>query len=238
MTRRWRAIPGSIRALSPLLPLLFFVVVMFGFWKLRIVGTIEQQPAPLLTLDLFIHHVPMTSYGFDVLRSGTLPLWNPYQLCGMPFLATPQTGLFYPGNLIYLWPDTALMTELSLVAHLAFAAYCMWLLTRLLGAASAGAVAASLTFAWSGWMVFYSTQAPLLTGMCWLPATLFCVEHTIRGGRFAPFGLTLAVACQLLNGSIEYTLYNAYVAGLFSVFRLAARRARAAGASRRDEARC
>src|ERR1700726_4558619 len=30
------------------------------------------------------------------LRQGRMPLWNPYNASGEPWLANPQTGVFYP----------------------------------------------------------------------------------------------------------------------------------------------
>ena len=40
------------------------------------------------------------------LAQGRIPLWNPYQLNGIPFLAVPHSRIFYPPNWVYLWPRT------------------------------------------------------------------------------------------------------------------------------------
>jgi hypothetical protein len=190
------------------------------FWKLRITGSVSLERVAVQTLDLYVHHSPMTRAGFEALAAGRLPLWNPYQLCGVPFLATPQTGLLYPGNLLYLFLDTALAIEVSFVAHLAFSMLCLVLLCRRLCLSAAGGAAAAATFAWSGWLVFFADQAPHVSGMSWLPATLLAVDGVVRGGRAAACGLVAAVACQGLNGSIEFLAQNLYLAALFAALRL------------------
>ena len=38
------------------------------------------------------------AYGFNEVRAGRFPLWNPYDLLGMPFVASLQSAMFYPTN--------------------------------------------------------------------------------------------------------------------------------------------
>src|SRR5438309_11950713 len=41
----------------------------------------------------------------QMVRSGILPLWNPYAFSGMPLLGDGQTAMFYPPNwLFFLMP--------------------------------------------------------------------------------------------------------------------------------------
>ncbi len=214
--RRWhQSGPEWLRAL------LFFLLATLAFWKFRLIDPAGDAQVGIMTDDLYNEAYPMLRYGFEKLASGTIPLWNPYQLCGVPFLAIPYTGLFYPGNLPYLFFDAGWALEISLVAHLAFAALCMWLLARNLGFGVEAALAAALTFTWSGWMFTRIHQPSLLSGVCWLPATVLLIEHTVRGRRSSALWLTLAVTCQLLNGAVEVFVYNLYAGGLFALFRLA-----------------
>src|SRR4030042_4573486 len=38
----------------------------------------------------------------EQLLSGSIPLWNPYYYSGHPFLANPQTFIFYPTTLLFV----------------------------------------------------------------------------------------------------------------------------------------
>jgi len=107
---------------------LFVATVVF--WKLRIFDSATRHDFALGSFDIYIEHYPMTRYGFEMISSGHIPLWNPYQLTGMPFLAIPHVGLLYPGNWIYVLFDTVIAIEVSFVLHLFFAALGSFLLAR------------------------------------------------------------------------------------------------------------
>ena len=188
------------------------------FWRFRITGGTASQNS---FNDLSFEHYPMAAYGFAWLRGGQLPLWNPYELCGYPFFGVPYVGLLYPGNLPYLLFDAAAAIEAVYVLHVSFAGLFMWYLVRTLGLGSAGAWVAAATLMGSGAMVF-SAQIPSWNAtLCWLPITILLIEKALRGSRPAFFGLAVAVALQLLAGSMEFFVYNMYAGGLFAIFGLA-----------------
>ncbi|MCP5040955.1 MAG: YfhO family protein [bacterium] len=174
------------------------------------------------SVDIYVEHHPMTQYAASVVGAGSLPLWNPYQLCGMPFVAIPHTGLLYPPNLVYLLFETAVATEVSLVIHLLVAALGMALLIRTLGLGAMSALAAAMTFTFSGWILYQINVPAAIACQSWLPLTVFFVERAVRGGPWAAFGLAIVVGLQTLSGAPEYVLYNMYAAGLFTLFRLGA----------------
>jgi hypothetical protein len=45
---------------------------------------------------------PLRWFTAQHLRAGVLPLWNPYSASGEPWLANPQTGVFYPPTWLFL----------------------------------------------------------------------------------------------------------------------------------------
>jgi hypothetical protein len=198
------------------LAMLALAALMGLFWKLRVLDTASSPAVSVRSLDLYIEHHPAAAYAARVLRAGSLPIWNPYQLAGIPFAAVPYPGIFYPPNLVYLLFDTAVATELSQVAHLMLAALGMWGLGRALGFAPLGSFVAALTFSWSGWMMFQVNVTSAINCMCWLPFTALQVARAARGKRVAHPTLALAVAAQLLCGAPEYAIYNLEAAGLLA----------------------
>ncbi len=87
---------------------------------------------------------PLRFFTAEALKHGTLPLWNPYNASGEPWLANPQTGVFYPPQWILLFLPFAT----AYVTYLAFHALLLgWSSYRLFardggeGAALVGAVA-------------------------------------------------------------------------------------------------
>lgn len=210
-----RQLAGSRPAAIALLTLL-----AAAFWILRVYGTKQVYPTSGLGgADLGIESYPLYRYAWEVVRSGALPLWNPYQLCGTPLMAIPYSGLFYPGNLLYLGGDVALGIELTGIAHLALAGGTLYWLIRALGMPAIAALAGAATWMICGGVVRLSVTPANLAGVCWLPMTLLLIEWSLRGRRLAPLGLSLCVAIQLLNGATEIIFYNLMTGAAWTLMR-------------------
>lgn len=198
--------------------MVFIILLSVLFWKARIIDTATSKLINLRNIDLFIEHYPMAAYGFGELAAFRLPLWNPYQLGGMPFFAIPHTGLFYPGNLPYLFFNTAVATEVSLVAHLALSGVGMWTFGRCVGLRSCAALTGALSTMWSGYTMLYMNLPTPISGVCWLPVMGTVVIASFRRSAAWVFAFPLVIACQILNGGNEQFLYNCYACSLLIVF--------------------
>jgi len=209
------------RALPSILALALIAFVAAAWWNERVIVTSE---ATRRGADIMTEHLPVFHAGFSRLRAGELPLWNPDQLAGMPFMAVPWTGLLYPGNLAYLaTSDVALATEVTEFTHVVFGGFCMFFLVLALGMSRTAGVAAALTIMMSGWIAARINFPVLVQGMMYLPATMLAVVRSLQGKKLAPLALALVVALQILNGSTEFLVYNLYAGGLYTLFELASR---------------
>lgn len=196
-------------------------VLQIVLWKLRVHDAATLSALQLGGVDHYVEHHPMMLLAARRLLAGELPLWNPHELCGVPLLAVPHVGVFYPPNLLFLVLDPGVAEEVTLVLHLTFAAICCYALLRLWGGSALAGIGAALAFAWCGRMnTLVNQHAPLIV-LTWLPATIWLVERAIRRRRHALPQLALAVCAQILAGSYEGVLLNLQAAGLYAVFRLA-----------------
>jgi len=58
----------------------------------------------LALYDPILFNIPMFHFDKQMLKAGQLPLWNPYQGCGVPHIANMQSAFFYPLNIfVYLF---------------------------------------------------------------------------------------------------------------------------------------
>jgi len=71
--------------------------------------------------DLYDQIYPMWMRAGELLRSGHLPLWNPYQGCGHPFAAAVLYGIFYPLNFFRFLLPAQVAMEATLLLHIALA---------------------------------------------------------------------------------------------------------------------
>ena len=92
--------------------------------------------------DTVLYYYPHYAAAAASLREGRLPLWNPYQLCGHPGLATLQGGFLYPVHLATAFLPTGAAMALSALFHLTLVALSTALLARRLSLSSWAALLA------------------------------------------------------------------------------------------------
>ncbi len=182
-----------------------------------------------LVLDLVVENYVWKQFIVESLRSGVLPLWNPYLFAGVPFLAAGQHSALYPFSLLfYVLPvDRAFGYFVAL--QLAIAAIAMYFYMRILGTSRLAAVTSGIVYAFSGFMVVSTTFPMVLGAAAWLPAVLGCVETSLRDVRstshhnraiaFLILGAVI-LGIQFLAGHIEISIYVLIVTGLYSLFRI------------------
>jgi hypothetical protein len=116
---------------------------------------------------------PMRYFTAIELRAGRLPVWNPYNASGEPWLANPQTGVFYPPAWIFLVASFPRAYVLYLFMHMlllgggAFA-----LFARRVGPPAALVGAVGLMVCGPALSLLDVTNN--FTTFAWLPLVLWC----------------------------------------------------------------
>lgn len=139
--------------------------------------------------DHFDYIQPLRWFTATEMQAGRLPLWNPYNASGEPWLANPQTGVFYPPAWLHLVLPFATAYMLYLFIHvliLGWGAYLLFARDASRGAALVGAVA--LMF--SGPMLSLLDTANNYATLAWIPLALWCAAE----GAWRRGGIVLALA--------------------------------------------
>jgi hypothetical protein len=183
------------------------------WWYWRVLLPAENVDLTILNYDLYAEVAPRVEFAFSALRQGRIPLWNPYQLSGTPFLATQQHGALYPLNAAHLVLPLPLALSVTAVLHYWIAAVSAALLARDLGASRLGAAVAGAAFALSGAMFQRLYLPPHLYAACWLPAQLLLARRLHSRGVTPARVIALAAvfALQLLGGYAQYSLFAIYL---------------------------
>lgn len=79
-------------------------------------------------------------------ESHTLPVWNPYILCGLPVVDAMHGDLFYPAALLYLLMPLHKALGYKIVLHVWLAGMAMYTLLRVLGLRRRSAFAGGLSY--------------------------------------------------------------------------------------------
>src|SRR5437870_7357124 len=103
--------------------------------------------------DGIVFNVPLRVAAAQIVRSGHLPLWNPYIFSGMPLFAAAQGGLLFPLNWFYLGFSPAVATDLMVISAYMVAGCGAYFFARRTGASIAGAIMTSLIWQSSGFLI-------------------------------------------------------------------------------------
>jgi hypothetical protein len=170
--------------------------------------------------DLIFYYFPMLEQASERLRQGELPLWNPYQCCGVPFLATAQVAVFYPPTWLSLvmpvtWAVKTLMFGQVLAAG-GFAVLFFRSLGRGLFAATVGGML--FMFGCILGQIYWPSEVSTLV---WLPFLMWCGERFVQTGAARWWALfTVGVAMQALAGFPQFMVYTFYLLAPYVLVRL------------------
>ena len=165
---------------------------------------------------------PWRVYAAESLKNGILPLWNPYTLCGTPFMANFQSALFYPPNALFLVFPVGVAARLSILFHIWLSLLFTYLLARSLGFGRTAASIAAMTFGYCAAQVLRVPAGHwgVSCAIPWLVLILLCTELTMRRpGRIVLVIGACAVAFQVLSGVPQYVFITSLATGVFALLR-------------------
>ncbi len=151
--------------------------------------------------DIAPFFYPMKQFLAATVRSGQLPLWNPWILNGEPFFASLQPGLFYPGSvLLYLLPMPAAFDLLHAV-HYPVAGVGMLLLLRSWRLPTPAALFGAVAFMLGGYFVSLGNFTNNLQTVALVPWLFWSWSRFLAGGGARAAGwFAVATAVAFLGG--------------------------------------
>jgi hypothetical protein len=173
------------RLLLDLLALGLLALATAGFfWQILFAGA--WMPAGGGDLAALLY--PTYHFAADSLKSGLIPLWNPYLYSGAPFAADIQSSLFYPVNLVYfvLTPEVTYRGVMLLAAfHFWLAGAGMYLFLRYLLHSDSiiPPLFGALAFMFSGYFIVHFGNLNLIAQVAWLPFIFLFYHRSLSEGR-------------------------------------------------------
>ena len=194
----------------------------------EVVGAPDVPHNHLLS-DMVLQNYQWKSFIRQQLSAGEIPLWNPHQFSGIPFLAAGQQSALYPLSIVYYVLPLTVAYGWFVVLNLWLAGVFMWMYIRGLGVGRAGSTLAGVIYQLAGFMLV-SVVFPMIVGAAvWLPLLLLMVENIIRERRLWKFEATpipwvaigaVALGCNTLAGHVEITIYTLLITGYYGLARL------------------
>jgi hypothetical protein len=173
--------------------------------------------------DIYQYAAPFRSFAQTALQAGHIPLWNSRIFCGAPFLASPQSALFYPWTPLFAALPLARAFNLFTVFHLFLNALGFYLLLRGLRKSNGAALLGAMVWGFSFFFLSKLAAGHVihLSGYAWTPFCLLFMLRWLSSDRPDAFGLDFcalicASALQFFSGHIQVWLYTSlFLAILF-----------------------
>ncbi|NDJ62048.1 MAG: YfhO family protein [Chloroflexi bacterium] len=200
-TRTWRRLLGLTLGSPTHQPDRLALIALVALWLLffwRLFTPVAADQASLKQGDFSGQFVAFAGYQYTRLADGEIPLWNPYNNGGLPFIADPQAAVFYPPRLLTIglsaaaggWSYHAL--ELEMTAHVLAYTLLMYLFVRRLTGSAFGGFIAAVIGGYGGFLSGYPPlQLAILESAIWLPLAALGIHESARGEGFRPGWLLL-----------------------------------------------
>ncbi len=150
--------------------------------------------------DDVIYYYPLRMMVAQQVRAGQWPVWNPHEAGGVPLFGDPQSGLFYPANLLFLLLPGKLAYSLAIFLAFTTAGVGAYVYLRRIGLARPAAAFGSVAFMFSGFMVGHRVHLSLIQAAALLPWGLWSIELVRRSALAAAAAMTAAFALMLAAG--------------------------------------
>lgn len=187
---------------------LLLVALIVGFWVFRILLGGSRFPG---WGDPLIYYYPHYMATGAMLAQGHLPIWNPYQLCGIPWLATLQGGVLYPPHLLYALLPTHLAMAASSLLHVLLVGGAVAVFARRLGLGWSAVLLAAALCAMRGRIVGLGVVPNTMEAGAWLAPGAVAVLGLSRGrGARSIALLAVSTAASILAGYPQFTVYVGY----------------------------
>ncbi len=159
-------------------------------------------------LDMLFYFLPFRELTAGLVKSGELPLWNPYIYCGTPLAANMQSAVFNPLNVFYYVVPPAAAVRITTFAAFFIMGFSMYKFMRESRVSEEGSLAGAALFSFTYYMLIKSVEFADLHVMAWMPAAFyFARKFSSEKKMFDAVLAGLVLSMSLLGGHPQVFLY-------------------------------
>ena len=194
-----------------------YLVDAFPPWQYYFAHPVKNNAMP----DVVTQMYPFKHLAIELWKEGQIPLWNPYNFSGNPFLGNYQSAVFHPFNfLFFALPEIDAWSFLILLQPL-LAGLFTYLFCRQLKLSQAASFLSSVAFMFCGFMTTWMAYGTMAHALLWLPLVLYSIQKSFSkiSGLFLIL-ISLSLAASFFSGHFQISLYVALATMAFLFFKL------------------
>lgn len=165
-------------------------------------------------------YYPLKALAANHIKSGQLPLWNPYMFAGYPLFANPQLGLLFPTMIFYLLFPTSLGWTFQTISQPFLAGIFMFVLLRHLKLNFLPSIFGGIAYGFGGFTILWMQWNTHATTSMFLPILLF-FEDKYLFSKHVKWGVLFSVflCLQIFAGYLPVLPPTLLCLGLWYLFR-------------------
>ncbi len=167
----------------------------------------------VIAMDVIRQIYPWKTLAFDIIKSGQIPFWNPYNFSGTPLLANLQSSVFFPGSIFFLiLPYLPAWLINVTVLPLLFSIFC-YIFLRSFNLSKVAALFGAIVLSNLSYIVVWAEQLVVIQSVLFLPLILWLVNKK----KFiwaAPL-----LAFSVFGGHIQTSVYVYLIVVAYAVFK-------------------
>ena len=183
---------------------------------------VDILPKNSLLTDLVYQMYPWYQYTIDSINHFSIPLWNPYSLTGLPFLANSQSSIFEITKLLsyFLAISANGFMLFSGFVTLFLAGFFTYLYCKNLKIGELGSLTSGLAFMFSGPIIVWLGY-PLVSTFIWLPLLLLAIDRIFQNKSYLwVVILSFAIAFQFFGGNPEISWFVLFFSAIYTLFNI------------------
>ncbi|MBI3417962.1 MAG: YfhO family protein [Verrucomicrobia bacterium] len=170
--------------------------------------------------DFGIFSYPLAHYFRESFWRGEIPLWNPLNNCGIPFLAQWNTMVCYPFSIFYLTLPLSWSLGVFCLLHQILAGAGMFVLTHRWTNHRLAAGLAGVAFAFNGMTLNCLIWPHIMAALGWMPWVILALDEALESGGRRALLAALVGAFQMLAGGPEVVIFTWLIATGLLVLKL------------------
>lgn len=174
-----------------------------------------------LLTDPVRQQIPWKLLSIESIKSGNLPLWNPYNFSGTPLLANFQSGVFYPLNVLFFVLPFVTAWSVLIISQFALGGLFMFLYLKSLSIKNNASLLGTIAWISSGFFVAWGEWGNIISTAMWLPLVLFAIEKIYRKGFSKKWSIVFvfSLISSFFAGHLQISFYLILFTSLYIIAR-------------------
>ena len=198
-----------------------FLLAWYEPWKSEsLINETLGIPHKPVADDVFRQLYPFKILATSLLKDGQLPLWNPYNGSGMPFMATMHMGFLNPMNILFFFFSGPTAWTIYIMVQPLLVGVFTYLYCRKINLSIYASLFSSVAFMFSGFVIARIIFGEYIYVIALMPLLLYIIESFIQQPKskkilFIPF----IIFSLFVSGQPQMVFYVSLLSFFYGFYR-------------------